>query len=127
MPDLPELKTGDKVITTFTKYGEIRVSGTYEIERETKTLLIVNGSKFRKRDHQEHISRDIWSGRSEIIPAGSVQAQELLKAKALAAAKENFRHCVNRWSGSLTDLENARVSKNFLNTYIGLLEKEATK
>lgn len=127
MSDLPELKTGDKVITTFTKYGEIRASGPYEIERETKTLLIVNGSKFRKRDHQEHISRDIWSGRSEIIPAGSVQAQELLKAKALTAAKENFRHCVNRWSGSLTDLENARVAKNLLNTYIGLLEKEPAK
>lgn len=92
-----------------------------------KQLLAPLINLFRKRDHQEHISRDIWSGRSEIIPADSTQAQALLRAKALTAAKENFRHCVNRWSGSLTDLENARVAKNLLNAYIGLLEKEAAK
>lgn len=119
----PELSPGDRVLVTFTKYGETRIDGPFEIERETKTLLIVNGGRFRKKDHQEYIARDAWSGLSEIIKADSDEAKTLLNVRQLRNARGEFRESVTRQNSNRTDLENALDSREKLNRYIKLLER----
>lgn len=121
MNNLPDLKVGDKVLITFTKYGETTIRGQHEIERETKTLFIVNGEKFRKKDHQEHAARDAWSGRTEIIPADSDEGQRLLQAARIQRARFLFRESVNRPNSDLTELQAALESRNLLDAYIRLL------
>ena len=124
MTNLPELKSGDQVLITFTKYGETTIQGQHEIERETKTLFIVNGQKFRKKDHQEHIARDTWSGRTEIIPAKSEVAQRLIQKARIEKARFLFRESVNRPNSDLTELQAAMETRNLLDSYIRLLGKD---
>ncbi|KUM31592.1 hypothetical protein AQ436_00180 [Arthrobacter sp. EpRS66] len=124
MNKLPELKRGDQVLITFAKYGETTIQGQHEIERETKTLFIVNGRKFRKKDHQEHIARDAWSGRTEIIPAKSEGAQRLIQKARIEKARFLFRESVNRPNSDLTEHQAAVESRNLLDSYIRLLGKD---
>lgn len=125
MTELPELKVGDQVLITYRKYGETTIRGQHEIERETKTLYIVDGKKFRKKDHQEHIARDMWSGRTEIIPADSGEAQTLIQAARIRKAKGDFKESVNRPAKELDDLQAALEARNFLDAYIRLLNEAA--
>lgn len=124
MTNLPELKAGDKVLIVFTKYGETTIGGQHEIERETKTLFIVNGKKFRKKDHQWHIARDAWSGRTEIIPADSDEAQSLIQKARIRKARGEFLEAVNRPEKNLTELQAALEARKFLDAYIRLLGKD---
>ncbi|MGO4298419.1 hypothetical protein [Glutamicibacter sp. MCAF14] len=121
MNNLPGLKVGDQVLITFTKYGETTIRGQHEIERQTKTLFIVNGEKFRKKDHQEHAARDAWSGRTEIIPANSEEAQLLIQTARIQEARFLFRESVNRPDRDLTELQTALESRKLLDAYIRLL------
>jgi len=119
---LPDLKTGDSVLITHRRYGEASIHGPHQIERETKTLFIVAGRRFRKRDHQEQGIRDVWSGIPEIIPADSEEARKLIRRARIRKAKGDFLESVNRSAGIIAELETALKSRELLDKYIELLK-----
>jgi len=95
-------KTGDAVAILH-HFG---ASGPRKIERETKTLYIVDGRRFRKSDNREQGQRGRYYGSPWLVPADSDLARRELRKESLIRSASSIRRTAEDLS---RDPENAGI------------------
>lgn len=95
-------KTGDAV-AIIRHFG---ASGPHKIERETKTLYIVDGRRFRKSDNREQGQHGLYYGSPWLEPADSDLARRELRKVNLIGSASSIRRTAEDLS---RDPENAGI------------------
>ena len=83
MKELADLQAGDEVVWVRKGYGESEYL-LVRVERATATMLVVNGTKFRRKDGRQMGGHSILEGHLELR---SVTPQELCLVAEYAATE----------------------------------------
>lgn len=110
----------DEVLIVSRSY----VRGPFKIERETKTLWIVNGDQFRKDDLRQRGDFGAWTPRPTLVPVNSEQGQRELRRALVSRARARFIIASETLQSAREPdvLEAAQAASGALNNYIAELK-----